>query len=85
MLVESRREDSFHSILLNDFYTIPELIEEEIVQYIGQRNQCLYLRPLRTFNACINDRVRKLVASETLMIQLGEHGQREFEEWINAR
>lgn len=81
-LIETRNSELFESGLYDDYYTISDIIECELAEYVGKSRNKVYLRPLRNFYVYVVGEIRKLHTGEIVMLYLGDNGKREFEEWI---
>jgi hypothetical protein len=81
-IIESRSSDLFVTGIYDDFYTIPELIESGLVDYVGKNRNKVYLRPLRNFYVHVIGEIKKLHTGEIVMLYLGDNGKKEFEEWV---
>jgi len=88
--VTERRDDPlYEDSIYDDIYTIKELVEANLLQYIGKdKNYQLFLRPLCTFSIWISDHsdhMCKLQAGEIVTLALTKAGHTEFQEWISTR
>lgn len=81
-LIETRTSELFDSGLYDDYYTIQDLIESQLVEYVGKSKNKVYLRPLRNFYVYVVGEIRKLHTGEIVMLHLGDNGKKEFEEWV---
>lgn len=81
-LIETRASELFDTGLYDDYYTIPELIDSKLVEYVGKSKNKVYLRPLRNFYVHVLHEIRKLQTGEIVMLHLGDNGKKEFEEWV---
>ena len=84
-VIESRSGPLTASGLYEDYYTLSELIDFGVIQYIGKKEDCLFLRPLSEFYVYVVDEIRKLEPGEIITLALGEEGTREFEAWMNRQ
>lgn len=66
--------------LYDDHFTVAELIQQDLLHYVGRRGDEVYVRPLTRFKIFVND-VRQLLPGEILLLLLGENGQRELKAW----
>lgn len=67
--------------LYDDHYTLTELIEIGLVEYVGQSLSQLYVRPKQSFKIYVTDQIKQLTSGEIVLLQLGDDGKREFDEW----
>jgi hypothetical protein len=81
-IIETRSSNLFDTGMYDDYYTIPELIESGLVEYVGKTKNKVYLRPLRNFYVYVIGEIRKLHTGEIVMLYLGDNGKKEFEEWV---
>lgn len=84
-VTDSRSHEIFQSVFYSDFYTIQELITEELLEYVGHQKDQLCLRPFKSFAVYVSDEVRNLQAGEIVMMSLTTSGRNEFEEWLAAK
>lgn len=79
-IVESRTPLVAATGLYDDHFTVAELIQHELLRYVGRRGGEVFVRPLTRFRIFVND-VRQLLPGEILLLQLGEEGQRDLKVW----
>lgn len=84
-VIESRSGALCASGLYEDYYTLSELIEAGLIQYIGRKNEDIYLRPIEDFYVYVIDDIRRLMPGEIITLSLGEEGVREFNDWIEKQ
>jgi len=84
-VTDSRSHEIFQSIFYSDFYTVQELITENLLEYIGHQRDLLCLRPFKTFSVYIGGEIRKLQAGEIVTMSLTTSGRNEFEEWLATK
>lgn len=80
-VVESREFEEIDSLLYDDHFTAQELIQCELIRYVGRKHNQLYVRPLRKFSIFVHE-VKVLEPGEILILELGETGRREFATWM---
>lgn len=82
-IVESRPIKEMEKFF-GDHYTIPELIQHGILDFIGQNIEWLYVRPKEDFEVYINGDTRLLKSGEIIVLELSENGKRQFKTWIDG-
>ena len=84
-ITESRTAEVFQTIYYNDFYTISELVEQELIEYVGHRDDYICLRPYTNFKIYISGDVRELQGGEIVTMSLTDNGRNEFNTWLAAQ
>ena len=84
-VTETRNSEVFQSEFYSDFYTIRELVEQGFMEYIGQQQDVVVLRPKDSFTMYINLELRDLVGGELVTMSLTKDGRSEFEAWLAAQ
>jgi len=65
----------------NDHFTVQELIQHGLFDFIGKNIQWLYIRPKQSFDVFIGGDVRSLTCGEIVIMELGENGKKQFKMW----
>lgn len=84
-VTDSRNHEIFQSTFYSDFYTIPELVKQGYMEYIGQQKEYVCLRPKNNFQIFINMEVKDLIGGELITMSLSPDGRTEFEAWLSTQ
>lgn len=79
-VVESRTPLVKAAGIYDDHYTVAELIQEDLLRYVGRRRRDVFVRPLARFRIFVND-IKQLQPGEMLLLHIGEEGHRDLKEW----
>lgn len=84
-VTESRATKLFQTVYYNDFYTLSELVEQKLIEYVGHQKNYICLRPYTNFKIYIAGDVRNLQSGEIVTISLTDTGRAEFNTWLAAQ
>lgn len=84
-ITESRTAGLFQTMYFNDFYTISELVEQKLIEYVGHQKDYICLRPYTNFKIYIAGDVRELQGGEIVTMSLTDSGRDEFNTWLAAQ
>jgi hypothetical protein len=82
-IVESRPPKEMEEFF-DDHFTVTELIQHGVFDFIGQNIQWLYIRPKQDFEVCIGSEIRRLTSGEIIILEMSENGKKEFKMWISG-
>lgn len=84
-ITESRDAEFFQTKCYDDFYTISELVEQKLIEYIGHQKEYICLRPYTNFKIYIAGDVRNLRGGEIVTMSLSDNARDEFNAWLAAQ
>lgn len=84
-VTESRGDKLFQTMYYDDFYTISELVEQKLIEYVGHQKDYICLRPYSNFKIYIAGDVRELQSGEIVTMSLTDTGRAEFNTWLAAQ
>lgn len=84
-VTDSRTAQLFQTIYYNDFYTIQELVEENLMEYVGYKKEYICIRPRTNYPVYIAGDVKQLRSGELVTMSLTTDGRNEFEKWLAAQ
>lgn len=84
-VTESRADELFQTMYYDDFYTISELVEQKLIEYVGHQKDYICLRPYSNFTIYIAGDVRELKGGEIVTVSLTDSGRDEFNTWLAAQ
>jgi len=84
-VTESRAAEVFQTTFYDDFYTISELVDQELIEYVGHQKDYICLRPYSNFSIFIAGDVRELQRGEIVTMSLTDTGREEFNTWLAAQ
>lgn len=84
-VTDSRASKLFETEFYSDFYTIRELIEQGYIEYVGQYQEYLCLRPVDNFRIYINREIKDLKGGEIITMSMTQDSKNEFDNWLAAR
>ena len=84
-VTESRTAELFQTIYYDDFYTISELVEQKLIEYVGHQKEYICLRPYTNFKIFIAGDIRELQSGEIVTMSLTDTGRNEFNTWLAAQ
>lgn len=84
-VTESRAAEIFETTFYDDFFTISELVAQELIEYVGHQKDYICLRPYSNFSIFIAGDVRELQGGEIVTMSLTDTGRAEFNMWLDAQ
>lgn len=82
-LIETRSLSLIDTGIYEDHYTVPELIDFGLVEYIGKIKNKIYIRPLRSFCVYVLGEKKNLYNGDIVVLCLGDVGKKDFDKWTN--
>lgn len=65
-----------------DHFTVQELIQHGLFDFVGKNIEWVYIRPRQDFEVFIGGDVRSLTCGEIVIMELGENGKKQFRTWM---
>lgn len=81
-VVSERTGDTYGTDLYDDHYTLRELVQAGMMNYIGHKERVFYLRPSRDFRIFVIDEIRELKGGEIIQLSLTDAGRSDFVRWL---
>lgn len=75
--VVSERQPSCED-LYDDHFTLRELVQSQLMDYIGHKDKVFYLRPRKSFRIFVVDDVMELKSGEIIQLALTDAGKLDF-------
>jgi hypothetical protein len=83
-VVAERAGDTYSSDIYDDYYTLRELVQHDLLSYIGHKDTVFFLRPRQNFRIFVVDEIRDLKAGEIIRLSLTEAGKTDFVRWLDG-
>lgn len=83
-VVAERSGDTYSTDIYDDHYTLRELVQTDLLTYLGHKDKVFFLRPRQDFRIFVVDEVRELKAGEIIRLSLTEAGKTDFVRWLDG-
>lgn len=83
-VVAERAGDTYSSDTYDDYYTLRELVQIDLLTYLGHKDKVFFLRPKQDFRIFVVDEIRDLKAGEIIRLSLTEAGKTDFVRWLDG-
>ena len=83
-VVAERAGDTYSTDIYDDYYTLRELVQNDLLTDIGHKDKVFFLRPRKDFRIFVVDEIRELKAGEIIRLSLTEAGKTDFVRWLDG-